>query len=177
MACAFCASTIEKGLARVDGVKSAKVLMESGEVFIKHDPSIVDKSRLKGALQKLGYYVFEGKENMSSTILADSRGRALKTWAFAAASFLVAFPLMFPGALSSLSVSVPSFYGLFANSANCIIASAALFYYAMPIHRGTVEALKNRILNEHVLYGVAGFGAYVLGIMGIYRRRAQPTFL
>jgi heavy metal translocating P-type ATPase len=176
MACAFCASTIEKGLARVDGVKSAKVLMESGEVFIKHDPSVVDKGRLKQELQRLGYYVFEGRENMSSTILADSRGRALKTWSFAAVAFLVAFPLMFPSILSSLSVSVPSYYGLFASSANFIIATAALFYFAMPIHRGTVEALKKRILNEHVLYGVAGFGAYALGIMGFFVPAFRPFF-
>ncbi|MEM3190783.1 MAG: cation-translocating P-type ATPase [Candidatus Parvarchaeota archaeon] len=176
MACAFCASTIEKGLAQVDGVKSAKVLMESGEVFIKHDPSVVDKDQLKRELQRLGYYVFEGKENMSSTILADSRGRALKTWAFVATSFLVAFPLMFPTMLTLLSVSVPSYYGLLASSANFVIATVALFYYAMPIHRGAVEALKKHILNEHVLYGVAGFGAYVLGIIGFFITALRPFF-
>ena len=176
MACAFCASTIEKGLGRVDGVKSAKVLMESGEVFIKHDPSVVDKARLKAALQRLGYYVFEGKENMSSTILADSRGRALKAWALSAAAFTVAFPLMFPSVLSLLSVLIPSYYGLFGSSVNFVIATLALFYYAMPIHRGTIEALKKHILNEHVLYGVAGFGAYVLGIMGFFVPAFRPFF-
>jgi len=176
MACAFCASTIEKGLAQVDGVKSAKVLIESGEVFIRHDPSIVSKSHLKGELQKLGYYVFEGKENMNSTILADNKGRALKTWSFAAISFLVAFPLMFPGALSLVSVYMPSYYGSLASSANFILATVALFHYAMPIHRGTAEALKKRILNEHVLYGVAGFSAYTLGILGFFIPTFRPFF-
>ncbi|MEM3670323.1 MAG: cation-translocating P-type ATPase [Thermoprotei archaeon] len=176
MACAFCASTIEKGLTHVEGVKSAKVFMESGEVIIKHDPSVVDKPRLKRELQRLGYYAFDGKANMSEVILADSRKRALRTWVFAAASLLLALPLMFPNALASLSASIPSYYGLLAASTNFVIATVVLFHYAMPIHRGTVEALKKHILNEHVLYGVAGFGAYALGILGFLIPSLRPFF-
>jgi Copper chaperone len=41
MACVFCASTIEKGLSKVNGVKSVRVFLESGEVIIKYDKSLV----------------------------------------------------------------------------------------------------------------------------------------
>ncbi|MEM3794849.1 MAG: cation-translocating P-type ATPase, partial [Thermoprotei archaeon] len=174
MACAFCASTIEKGLAQVEGVKSAKVFMESGEVIVEHNPVVVDKRNLKRELQRLGYYVFEGKENANYTILADSRSRALKTWFFAVISFLVAFPIMFRNPFPFLPVSIPGNYGFFGGLANLVIATVVLFYYALPIQRGTIEALKKHILNEHVLYGVAGLGAYALGIIGFFASAYRP---
>lgn len=174
MACAFCAATIEKGLSQVRGVSSAKVLMESGEVFIKHDATTVDKSRLKRELEGLGYYVFEQKGNMSSLILWDSSRRALRTWAFAALSLLIISPIMFPSIFSS--VTIPVYYGLLAASANFAIATAVFFYFALPIHKGTIVALRKCILNEHVLYGAAGFGAYVLGILGFLIPTFRPFF-
>ena len=174
MACAFCASTIEKGLKQVNGVVSSKVLMESGEVFIRHDPNAIEKSRLKTELQRLGYYVFEGRENMSDLILADSKRRALTTWAFAAISFTIVFPLMFTSIFPS--ALLPSYYGLLVTSANFAIATIVFFYYAMPIHRGTVAALQKRILNEHVLYGVAGFAAYLLGLASFFIPLFRPFF-
>jgi copper chaperone CopZ len=106
MACAFCASTIEKGLRHVNGVRSVKVLLESGEVFIRHNPSLVDKNRLKMQLQDLGYYVFEGKQNVSAQVLDDSGKRAIRTWILVGISFLLVSPIMFPyvlGPRSSLS--------------------------------------------------------------------------
>jgi heavy metal translocating P-type ATPase len=167
MACAFCASTIEKGLRHVDGVRSVKVLLESGEVFIRHDPSLVDKSRLKTQLQDLGYYVFEGKQNASAQVLADSSKRAIKTWMLVGISFLLVSPMMFPYVFGT-AILAPPIYNLFAPWANFLIATIALFYLALPIQKGAVVALRMGILNEHVLYGVAGFGAYALGIAGLF---------
>lgn len=174
MACAFCASTIEKGLRGVKGVDSSKVLMESGEVFIRHDPAAIDKSRLKTEIQRLGYYVFEGRENMNTLILADSKKRSLTTWAFAAVSFAIVFPLMFPKIISS--ALVPAQYSLLATFANFVLATIVFFYWAMPIHRGTITALRKRILNEHVLYGVAGFASYLLGIVSFFVPVFRPFF-
>ncbi len=174
MACAFCAATIEKGLRQVDGVSSSKVLVESGEVFIRHDPSAIDKARLKRELERLGYYVFEGKENMASLILLDARRRALRTWAIAGVGFVIAFPIMFPGFFPSLLI--PGSYGVAATLANWIIATLALFYFALPVHRGAVVAVRKHILNEHVLYGVAGFGAYIIGLMGLFDPFFRPFF-
>ncbi|MDG6907559.1 MAG: cation-translocating P-type ATPase [Nitrososphaerota archaeon] len=174
MACAFCASTIEKGLKHVNGVDSSKVLMESGEVFVRHDPSTIGKDRLKAEIQRLGYYVFEGRENMSNLILADSKKRALTTWAFAAISFAIVFPLMFSTMISS--ALIPSYYSLLATLANFILATIVFFYWAMPIHRGTITALRKRILNEHVLYGVAGFASYLLGMISFFIPVFRPFF-
>lgn len=174
MACAFCASTIEKGLKQVNGVDSSKVLMESGEVFVRHNPSTISKDRIKTEIPRLGYYVFEGRENMSNLILADSKKRSLTTWAFAAVSFAVVFPMMFPTIIPS--ALVPAGYSLAATIANFILATIVFFYWAMPIHRGTITALKKRILNEHVLYGVAGFASYLLGIISLFIPVFRPFF-
>ncbi len=166
MACAFCASTIEKGLRHVSGVGSVKVLLESGEVFIRYNPSLVDKSSLKSQIQDLGYYVFDGKQNVSGQVLADTSRRAIKTWILVGLSFLLASPMMLPGTFLLAIFTLPD-YSLFASSTNLLIATIALFYLALPIQKGAVVALRRSILNEHVLYGVAGFASYALGIVGL----------
>lgn len=45
--CSFCASTIERGLSKVNGVEAVKVFLESGEVIIRYDNSSVRPELLK----------------------------------------------------------------------------------------------------------------------------------
>ncbi|MEM3852640.1 MAG: cation-translocating P-type ATPase [Methanomassiliicoccales archaeon] len=165
MACAFCAATIERGLKHISGVQSARVLMEVGMVLIQYDSALVSEYELKREIQKLGYYVFEESGNIGSTVLADSRRRALETWMFAAAAFLISIPLMFPVLMSSAAI-LPSYYPALASLANFAIATFVLFSLALPIYRGAASAIGKGILNEHVLYGTAGLGAYLLGVVG-----------
>jgi heavy metal translocating P-type ATPase len=155
MACAFCASTIERGLAKLNGVKSAKVSLETGEVFVRHDSS-VSPEVLRRELERLGYYVFEGKRD-SVSVLRDSKRRSLSSWGLSSISLLLTLPMM----VKAYALPAYSFY------VNVAVVSAALFYSALPIHRGALNALRRGILNEHVLYGVSGISAYVLGLLGV----------
>ncbi|BBD73365.1 hypothetical protein HS1genome_1754 [Sulfodiicoccus acidiphilus] len=155
MACAFCASTIERGLAKVNGVKSAKVSLETGEVFVRHSPSVPPEV-LRRELEGLGYYVFEGKRD-STHLLRDSRRRSLWSWVLTSISLLLTLPMM----VKAYALPAYSFY------INVAVVSISLFYIAFPIHRGALNALRRGILNEHVLYGVSGISAYVLGLLGL----------
>jgi len=165
MACSFCASTIEKGLSKVNGVESARVFLESGEVIIKYDKSLVSLELLKKEIERLGYYVFD-KTLDSSAVLKDSKRRALISWLLTIISFLLTLPMM-------INVYTLPYYIFYVN---ILIVTFSLFYIALPIHEGALNALKKGILNEHVLYGVAGISAYILGLIGILNPNLR-TFL
>jgi len=54
-------------------------------------------------------------------------------------------------------------------------SALVLFYFGWPIHVGAFNALKGRILNEHVLYGAAGF-AYAVGLISLFYTSAPDFF-
>ncbi|MBI5219927.1 MAG: heavy-metal-associated domain-containing protein [Bacteroidia bacterium] len=53
--CANGKATIEKEMAKVDGVKSVVADLETKVVTIKYDPAKQDKDKLAAALEKIGY--------------------------------------------------------------------------------------------------------------------------
>ncbi len=57
MHCAACAATIEKGLAKVSGVKRVSVNFASGKAAIIYEPSRVNLAKIKNAVSQLGYEV------------------------------------------------------------------------------------------------------------------------
>jgi Cu+-exporting ATPase len=57
MSCAACAARIEKGLNRVDGVKSAAVNFAVEKATVEYDENIVDAKMLDDVIRKLGYDV------------------------------------------------------------------------------------------------------------------------
>lgn len=169
MACAFCASTIEDSLSKIQGIQSVKVLMNTSEVVVRYNLKEIDHDSVKKHLTGLGYYAFEESEKSHSdvTILRDSRKRAL-------AAAIITAPITILAFLSHM-------VGLFDFSLNFIalemIASGiVLFYFGLPIHIGAFNALRRGILNEHVLYGAAGFAAFGVGLLSIFHS-SVPDFL
>jgi Cu+-exporting ATPase len=55
MTCSTCAGTIEKGLARIPGVKEARVNFASEKATIEYDPAKVKPSTFKSVISELGY--------------------------------------------------------------------------------------------------------------------------
>lgn len=55
MTCASCASRIEKGLSKIEGVESANVNFALERASVSYDPDKVNASDLETTIQKLGY--------------------------------------------------------------------------------------------------------------------------
>ncbi|MDQ0088998.1 Cu+-exporting ATPase [Paenibacillus anaericanus] len=55
MTCAACASRIEKGLNKLEGVTDANVNFAMERATVTYDPSKVDVSKMEASIQKLGY--------------------------------------------------------------------------------------------------------------------------
>jgi heavy metal translocating P-type ATPase len=168
MACAFCATTIEEGLTPLKGIYSVKVIMNTSEVVIRYDPTVFSKNDLKQHLGALGYYAFDEDErkDSGSTVLRDSRKRMVAAAAITAPITILAF-LVSSGILN---------LGLYFKIIELISSGVVLFYFGLPIHIGAFNALKRGILNEHVLYGAAGFAAYGVGLVSLYYSSAPDFF-
>ncbi len=169
MACAFCATTIEESLSQVKGIDSVRVLVNTSEVIVRYDPSKLDSKSVKNHLMGLGYYAFDETEKTHSdtTVLKDSRKRTLAAAAITAPVTMLAF----------LSFTVGLFnFGLGFKIFELITSAVVLFYFGLPIHIGAFNALKRGILNEHVLYGAAGFAAYAVGLIALFYHSAPDFF-
>ncbi|QJC52693.1 copper-translocating P-type ATPase [Paenibacillus albicereus] len=55
MTCAACATRIEKGLAKIDGVSAASVNFATEQASVVYDPGKVDRVALEDKVKKLGY--------------------------------------------------------------------------------------------------------------------------
>jgi Cu+-exporting ATPase len=55
MTCATCASTIQKGLCQMPGVKRAEVNLASEKASVEYDPARVDLAKIKKEISQLGY--------------------------------------------------------------------------------------------------------------------------
>lgn len=59
MSCAACAARIEKGLSRLDGVKSANVNLSMERATVEYDDSVTNRDELENVVTKLGYSVIK----------------------------------------------------------------------------------------------------------------------
>lgn len=57
MSCGHCNSAVESALNNIDGVTSADVNLENGQVSVQYDDSKVAVSQMKDAIEDQGYDV------------------------------------------------------------------------------------------------------------------------
>ncbi|RRH76645.1 heavy metal translocating P-type ATPase [Falsigemmobacter faecalis] len=74
--CAACISTVEKGLEKLEGVKSARVNLTLKRVFVEADPGIA-AADLIAPLKTLGYEAHELDPGLLSSTENDRKGREL----------------------------------------------------------------------------------------------------
>ncbi|MDR7001329.1 heavy metal translocating P-type ATPase [Neobacillus niacini] len=67
MTCAACATRIEKGLKKMEGVKEANVNLALEESTIKYDPELVTDQDFQKKIQDLGYDVVKEKKEFDIT--------------------------------------------------------------------------------------------------------------
>jgi heavy metal translocating P-type ATPase len=169
MACAFCASTIEEGLSQVKGIDSVKVIMNTSEVVVRYDPNKIDQNSVKKHLMGLGYYAFEESEKLGADerVVEDNARRTLAAAAITAPIAIIAY-------LSSMLNLFD--FGISFRLVEMVSSGVVLFYFGLPIHIGAFNGLKRGILNEHVLYGAAGFAAYAVGLISLFYPSAVDFF-
>jgi mercuric ion transport protein len=57
MSCAGCEQSVQKGVAKLDGIKSVKALSTIGKAFVEYSPAVVDTAKIREAINSAGYTV------------------------------------------------------------------------------------------------------------------------
>ncbi|MFW7382239.1 MAG: heavy-metal-associated domain-containing protein [Oligoflexus sp.] len=55
MTCAACSTTLKIGVKRLGGINSVEASSDKGNAVVSFDPEITDESKVKAAIEKVGY--------------------------------------------------------------------------------------------------------------------------
>jgi Cu+-exporting ATPase len=69
MSCAACALRIEKGINKLDGVKSANVNFAVEKATVEYDTTLVNKQKVEDIITKFGYSIIKDEEKENKAIL------------------------------------------------------------------------------------------------------------
>ncbi len=158
MACSFCATTIEKALKRMGGVRDVRVNLSHQEAWVEYDPDRVGKEDLKGFIEGLGYVVLEGGDlyREDRLILERARKKMLVAWSIA----LPVLAIMSMRDLFGFPLEIPYFKEVLWG-----LATFVLFGLGASILKSSLLALSKGVLNEHVLFSLGAAGAYLTGML------------
>jgi Cu+-exporting ATPase len=161
MTCAACATRIEKGLNKLEGVTKATVNLALESATVDYHPSMVHVNDLIQKVEKLGYGA-ERKEE-SNQAKEDPRELELQRQK---GKFLFAMFLSFPMALVMFAnmAKVPDYLGIQAFFMNpwiqLALAAPVQLIIGLQFYRGAFKALLNRSANMDVLVALGTSAAF-----------------
>lgn len=161
MTCAACATRIEKGLNKMEGVLSTNVNLALEKAAVEYNPSIVSPAEMTQKVEKLGYGAsVKSEDNEKETI--DHRLKEIERqqgkFIF---SLILSLPLLWAmaGHFSFTSfIYVPE---AFMNPwVQMALATPVQFYIGKQFYVGAYKALRNKSANMDVLVALGTSAAY-----------------
>ena len=156
MSCASCATTIEKALKKLEGVKSAHVNFATERATVEYDPSIVSILDLRKAVRDVGYEV-KSEEEIDKSIeeMTNARRRMLIAWAFTIPIIIwmipeMAFGLVWPN---------ETIYNL----GLILFAAPVLFWAGLPTLKSAIKAILHKTANMDVLIMMGTIISFLTG--------------
>jgi Cu+-exporting ATPase len=148
MHCAACATGIESGLKRLDGVTDVKVSFATKEAFVKFDEDKVTLDKIKAAVKRGGYEAVERVEDVSAKRREEVRGKMML--------FFIGLVLTIPIALISFLVMFPE-----KNYVLLALATPVQFVVGWHFYRAAFSSIRNRFADMNVLVALSSSVAYV----------------
>ncbi|MED3549765.1 heavy metal translocating P-type ATPase [Cytobacillus praedii] len=161
MTCAACATRIEKGLNKMDGIINANVNLALEKAAVEYNPSIVSPAKMTQKVEKLGYGAsVKSEDNEKETV--DHRLKEIERqqgkFIF---SLILSLPLLWAmaGHFSFTSfIYVPD---AFMNPwVQMALATPVQFYIGKQFYVGAYKALRNKSANMDVLVALGTSAAY-----------------
>ncbi|MFQ5557858.1 MAG: heavy metal translocating P-type ATPase, partial [Acidimicrobiales bacterium] len=169
MHCSFCVSTIQKALARHDGVEAASVSLAHSEGLVEYDPERIAPVAIVDILREIGYVVRDPRKvrgfEEEEAELRQERDRLLAGAGFTVTTLaLMSFSWL--GRPLSLTWSGERFpYGPWLILG---LALATMFVSAGQILAMARASVRRGILNQHVLLEAGAFGGLIGGLLGLF---------
>jgi len=159
MSCASCASSSESMLNAQEGVISASVNYANAMANVEFDASITNASKLKSALQSVGYDLMieegeEAEENLEN-LQADHYSALVKRTIGAIAFSLPLVIIAMVPALMEMA---------YANYIMWALATPVLFWYGKQFFTGAYHQLKFKSANMDTLVAMSTGIAYVFSV-------------
>jgi Cu2+-exporting ATPase len=142
--CGACIARIERALAALPGVRSARVNFSTRRVMVTADATQADPFAIVRSVEALGYPVtigVEGKEADRDPVLAELM-RALVVAGFAAANVMLLSVSVWSGAEGATRTLFQLISG--------VVAVPAVLYAGRPFYRSALGALRGRHVNMDV---------------------------
>lgn len=174
MACSFCATSITKGLTRIEGVTSAHVSIAHEEALIEYMPARLTEDRIKQTLLDLGYTIRDPRrvkayEEQQKEIDLERR----RLWE---AGVMTGLALLQMGAMWLHVVNVATLSSIMTVGMP-LLAVLTVFGPGAHILRMAWQSLRRGILNQHVLLEFGAFSGLLGGAAGFVGRYAHvPNF-
>lgn len=148
MHCTACATGIESGLKRLDGVIDAGVNFATKEAVVKYDEDKVTVDKIKAAVKRGGYEAVERVEDVSEKRREEVRERML---------------LFFIGLALTVPIVIITYFTAFPQKNYVLLALATPVQFIVGWHfyRGAYSSLRNRFADMNVLVALSSSVAYV----------------
>ncbi|MED3690614.1 heavy metal translocating P-type ATPase [Peribacillus butanolivorans] len=181
MTCAACATRIEKGLNKMDGVSKANVNLALENATVEYDPSEASPIDIIQRVEKLGYGAIIKDDNKESVDFRQKEIQKQKR------KFIFAVILSFPLLWAMVShfsftsfIYMPDF--LMNPWVQMAFATPVQFIIGKQFYIGAYKALKNKSANMDVLVAMGTSAAYFYSVyqsiiaIGVHHHTAQLYF-
>ena len=177
MHCASCVSTIEKGLALLDGVQSAQVNLATASAVVQFDRTRVSQERIIKAVSELGYAASVGQDDVLSANAAElslARTQFLMSLLFSGPLMIVAMWPMLLGHHNEAIIS-PKWDAIF----QAIMAVGALFVAGRSILSDALKQTRHLRANMNSLIAMGTLTAFLWSLYALTRiwgGRDEPLY-
>jgi len=148
MHCTACATGIESGLKRLDGVTDARVNFATKEAIVKFDEDKVTLEKIKASVKRGGYEAVERIEDVSEKRRKEVRGKMLL--------FSLGLALTIPIAVITFLTMLPE-----KNYVLLALATPIQFIVGWHFYKAAYASIRNRFADMNVLVALSSSVAYV----------------
>ncbi|REE80127.1 Cu+-exporting ATPase [Paenibacillus taihuensis] len=159
MTCASCATRIERGLSRMDGVTSASVNLTMETASVEYNRAVVDVDAVITKVEGLGFQAEVKRESKPPAELRQAEIRKLRYRLIVSA--LLSLPLLLAMAGHfSFTDFIPLPEWLMNPWFQLALATPVQFYIGGPFYIGAFKAVRGRSANMDVLVAMGTSAAY-----------------
>lgn len=163
MHCTACATGIESGLKRLDGVIEVGVNFATKEAVVKYDEDRVTLDEIKATVKRGGYEAVERVEDVSEKRREEVRERML---------------LFFIGLVLTIPIVIITYFTIFPEKNYVLLAltTPVQFIVGWPFYKGAYSSVRNRFADMNVLVAMSSSVAYFYSAYVTFFNPGQTGF-
>ncbi|TCK06844.1 UNVERIFIED_ORG: Cu+-exporting ATPase [Anoxybacillus amylolyticus] len=176
MTCAACATRIEKGLNRMEGVTSAAVNLATNSAVVEYKEGVASVEDILEKIKKLGYKGQIRNEEQDDAVRKEERLKQKQRQL--AISIILSLPLLYTMlAHMPFDIGLPMPQLLMNPWFQLLLATPVQFYIGGPFYVGAYRALRNKSANMDVLVALGTSAAYVYSLYEAFRTLGNPDYM